>query len=87
MSRFNRTILLEAALSVAKAQHFSQVTRETIASEAGCSPGLVSKYLGTMAQARDAILDLARRRGVLRQVQQAPFDNRRNSGRNGPVKS
>lgn len=87
MSQFNRTILLDAALNVAKAQHFSQVTRDAIAGEAGCSPGLVSKYLGSMAEARDAIVDLARRRGVLRQVQQAPFANRRNSGRNGPVKS
>jgi AcrR family transcriptional regulator len=87
MSQFNRTTLLDAALDVAHAKHFSGITRADIAEQAGCSATLVSHYLGSMAQAREQLVDLAKRRGCLRAINGAPVLSTRNSGRNGPVKA
>jgi AcrR family transcriptional regulator len=86
MSQFNRDTLLTAALEVAHAKHFSQMTRADIAEQAGCSATLVSHYLGAMCDAREAVIELARKRGCLRMIQSAPVDKGRNSGRNGPYR-
>lgn len=87
MSQFNRTTLLDAALDVAIGKHYTQMTREDVAVYAGCAPSLVSHYLGRMSSVRDAVIELARKRGCMRMIQCAPVDPIRNSGRNGPVKA
>jgi AcrR family transcriptional regulator len=86
MSQFNRDTLVQAALDVAIGKHYTQMTRADIAEYAGCSATLVSHYLGRMCDAREAVIELARKRGCLRMIQAAPVDKVRNSGRNGPVK-
>lgn len=87
MPQFDRSTLLTAALDVAIGKHYTQMTREDVASYAGCAPALVSYYLGRMCDVRDAVIDLARKRGCMRMIQSAPVDPIRNSGRNGPVKA
>lgn len=87
MPQFSRSILLDAALAVAHGKHFAQLTRDDVATQAGCSPGLVSRYFGTMADLRNDLVSLARRRGCLRAINAAPVAQVRNSGRNGPVRS
>lgn len=87
MSQFNRDTLLQAALDVAIGKHYTQMTRADVAQYAGCSATLVSHYLGSMSEVRNAVVALARKRNCLRMVQSAPVENVRNSGRNGPVRS
>lgn len=84
---FNRDILLKAALNVAKRQHYSQMTRADVAAEAGCSDSLVSRYLGDMTEVRKAVVKLARSVGLTERIARAPLLDKRNSGRNGPVRS
>lgn len=84
---FSKDKLLDAALRVAKRQHYSQMTRAQVAQEAGCADGVVSYYLGSMAQVRSAVVKAARVAGILPKVQSAPVAAKRNSGRNGPVRS
>lgn len=49
--------ILKAALSLAeKPGGFSCITRESIANEVGCAEGLVSRYFGTMAAFKRAIV-------------------------------
>jgi len=51
--------LLDAALHVARRDGYSHVTREALAEHAGVSPGLISKYFGTMASLKRAIMSAA----------------------------
>lgn len=60
-----KTQILDAALAIASKQGYARVTREAIAAEAGCAPGLVSHYLGTMVQTRRDIMRAAIRNRVL----------------------
>ncbi len=87
MPQFDRTTLLDAALTVAHGKHYTQMTREDVAAQAECAPALISYYLGRMCEVRDAVVDLARKRGCLRLLHAAPVGGSRNSGRNGPVRS
>lgn len=54
-----RDILITAALAVAARDGYQNMSREAIASEAGCSAGLISKYFGTMQQLRRSIMRAA----------------------------
>lgn len=60
-----KTQILGAALTAAKRDGYARVTRDAIAREAGCAPGLVSHYLGTMASTRRDIMRAAIRERVL----------------------
>ncbi len=51
--------ILAAALDTARAVGYRHVSREAIAATAGCSPGLVSAYFGTMPALRRAIMSAA----------------------------
>ena len=51
--------ILDHAILVARTVGFQNVTREAIAESAQCSPGLVSRYFGTMRQLRRAIMSAA----------------------------
>ena len=51
--------ILAAALDTARMVGYRHVSREAIAATAGCSPGLVSAYFGTMPALRRAIMSAA----------------------------
>lgn len=57
--------IMAAALSVAKAAGYQNVTRERIADSAACSPASVSNYFGTMTQMKRAIMRAAVNQKVL----------------------
>lgn len=48
--------LLACALRLAQRGHYASITRDAIATEAGVSSGLVSKYLGTMPAMRRLVM-------------------------------
>lgn len=62
--------LIAAALVVAEREGYMTMTREQIAAEAQCSPGLVSLHLGTMPAMRRMVMRAAVRQRVLRVVAQ-----------------
>lgn len=51
--------ILAAALTLAETQGYSHVTRDGIAAEAQCAPGLVNAYFGTMINLRRDIMRAA----------------------------
>ncbi len=51
-----KAALLSTALHLAERGHYARITRESIAHTAGVSPGLVSKYLGTMIAMRRLLM-------------------------------
>lgn len=51
--------ILNAALKLSETTGYMHITREAIALEADCSPGLVSRYLGTMANMRRDVMRAA----------------------------
>lgn len=51
-----KAALLAAALALAERGHYAHITREAIATSAGVSSGLVSKYLGTMPAMRRTLM-------------------------------
>lgn len=57
--RERRKELLQAALCLAHAVGYQNVTREKLAEAAGCSPSLISASLGTIVQMRRAIMSAA----------------------------
>lgn len=59
-----RAAILEAALRAATQHGWAKLTRDHIAAAAGVSPGLVSIRLGSMAEVKRAVRDLADRRRV-----------------------
>ena len=61
-------IILEAAIRLCRVEGYTRITRDDIAAAAGCSTGLVSRYLGTMPQMRRTIMRRAVERGVARIV-------------------
>lgn len=74
-----KTQILDAALAVAKKQGYAHVTRDAIAAEAGCAPGLVSHYLGTMVDTRRDIMRAAIRQRVLPIIAQGLAANDRHA--------
>lgn len=54
-----RDEVLQAALDAAAASSYRTITRTEIAERAGCSPGLVSAYFGTMPALRRSIMRAA----------------------------
>lgn len=60
-----KAALLSAALSLAAKSHYARITRDAIATEAAVSPGLVSKYLGTMPAMRRLVMRAAVKAGDL----------------------
>ncbi len=65
-----REAIMTAALTVATKVGYMTMTRDQIAAEADCSPGLVSAYLGTMPAMRRAVMRAAVARKVLPVVAQ-----------------
>ena len=65
-----RAEILAAAVRTAAAVGLQRMTRENIATAAGCTPGLVSARLGTMRQIRDKVMREAVRREELTVIAQ-----------------
>ncbi len=65
-----RQAMLTAALRLAETTGYLRVTRDDIAIAAGCSPALVSHYLGTMPQTRRYIMGEALRMKCLSVIAQ-----------------
>ncbi len=87
-----RDLLLDAAVTVARRDGFNSMTRNSIAEQAGVSPPLVSRYLGTMKQLKRDVMRSAVQRSILPIVAQglalgdphamkAPFDLRERAAR------
>lgn len=69
---YTREIMLDAAISAARVPGgWSTLTREKIARFAGCSDGLVSLYLGDMANTRRCIMQTAVEQEILEIVVQS----------------
>jgi AcrR family transcriptional regulator len=68
------TEILEVALRLAAVKGYARVTREEIATAAGCSSGLVSRYLGTMTQCRRVLMRKAIERELVKIVAQGLAD-------------
>lgn len=66
--------ILEVALRLAAANGYARVTREEIATAAGCSSGLVSRYLGTMTQCRRVLMRKAVEREIVKIIVQGLAD-------------
>lgn len=62
--------ILDAAMIIAKGRGYRKVTRELVAKAANISPGLVSRYFGTMAQLQRDIIRRAIKDEVLEVVAQ-----------------
>lgn len=62
--------LIAAALTVAERVGYMTMTREQIAAEAECSPGLVSLHLGTMPAMRRLVMRAAVRQRRLQVIAQ-----------------
>ena len=62
--KYNLKHLIDSALEVAKTEGYTRMTRDQIAAQAGCSTGIVSKYLGTMPAMRRTIMRAAVHGGV-----------------------
>lgn len=62
--------ILDAAMTVAKERGYRKVTRDLVATGANISPGLVSRYFGTMAQLQRDIIRRAIKDEVLEVVAQ-----------------
>ena len=56
-----RPTILSAAITLARQDGYTRISRDSIAAAAGCSPGLVSHYFNTMVQLRRAIMGEALR--------------------------
>lgn len=78
------TGILEVALRLAAAKGYTRVTRDEIAAAAGCSSGLVSRYLGTMTQCRRLLMRKAVERGVTRIVAQGLADGNPHAAKASP---
>lgn len=63
----------EAALRLAHVKHVSEITREEVAAEAGCSPNYLVKLGRPMDTVRDQVIRLARKRGLLRTIHAVPL--------------
>lgn len=49
-------LILDHARRLASLHGYTKISRESIATASGCSPGLVSAYFGTMVKMRRAIM-------------------------------
>lgn len=77
MPRFNREVILTAALRVAcRRDGLSKMTRSSIAKEAGCADGLVSRYLGSMDEIRKSVIKQAIKECVVDLVAQGVASSR-----------
>jgi AcrR family transcriptional regulator len=66
--------ILDAAVTLAEEHGYNNITREAIAEVVGCSPGLVSKHMGTMLTLKRSIVSAAIARENLTIVAQALVD-------------
>lgn len=66
--------ILDAAVQLAEEHGYTHVTREMIADMVACSPGLISKHMGTMQNLRRSIVSAAIARENLAIVAQALVD-------------
>ena len=51
--------ILDAALTLSQSDGYQTITRQSVATLAGCSEGLVSRYFSTMPQLRRAVMSAA----------------------------
>lgn len=65
-----RDVIMRAAVATAEMIGYDKMTRDEIAEMAGCSPSLVSRYLGTMVQLRRDVMRYAVAREHLRIIAQ-----------------
>lgn len=65
-----KTQLIAAAVRVAARDGYANMTREAVALAADVSPGLVSRYLGTMIALRRTVMRAAVKQGVVRVIAQ-----------------
>jgi AcrR family transcriptional regulator len=79
-----RQVILSAALRLAADVGYLRVTRDAVALAAGCSPALVSHWLGTMPQMHRAIMGEAIRTRNLRVIAQGLAHGDRRA-RNAPL--
>lgn len=56
--------ILNVAVTMAKVEGYSKITRDKIAEGAGVSVGLVTRYFGTMGQLKTAIMRRAVKQGI-----------------------
>jgi len=70
-SAARKTLLIRAALALAKAHGYKCVTREQIAQKCDVSPALVSYHMGTMTEMRRTLIRHAISEKVLRVIGQA----------------
>lgn len=68
--RLRAKSLMPAAIEAAKRYGFADVTRQQIADQAGCSPALISKHLGTMPTLRRDLMRYAVRHEIVEIVAQ-----------------
>lgn len=67
-----RELILSAAIAAArKPGGWSLLTRQVIAAAAGCSEGLVSRYLGDMPSARRAVMKVAVKEEIVEIIAQS----------------
>lgn len=78
------TEILEVALRLAAAKGYTRVTRDEIATAAGCSSGLVSRYLGTMTQCRRLLMRKAVEREIVKIVAQGLADGNQHAKKAPP---
>lgn len=57
-------VILEAAITLATREGFTELRRDAIATEAGCTFGLVTIRLGTMTEVRRAVMRAAIKRKI-----------------------
>lgn len=70
-----KAAILDAAVVVAAQHGHEKVTREAVASQAGCSQALISSYFGTMKAFRRRVLREALKRENLQVVIQCMVAN------------
>jgi AcrR family transcriptional regulator len=62
--------ILDAAVRLARVTGYNKITRDKIAESAGVSTGLVTRYFGTMAQLKTAIMRRAVKQGIAQIIAQ-----------------
>ena len=62
--------ILAVAVALAKSEGYNKITRDRVATGAGVSMGLVTRYFGTMGQLRTAIMRRAVKQGIAEIVAQ-----------------
>lgn len=65
------TAIMDAAVEVAREVGYMSVTREAVAERAGVSPGLISRYMGSVGELQHRVVAYAVRNDLVDLVTQA----------------